>query len=194
MVVSIGLLSASSPCSADLVTFEGYASGTILTNQDFGSGVTFAGAMILTKDISLPPTFPPRSGVNVIFNPGGGAMTLNFSNAVDFFGGYFTYNDSLLVQAYDSNDNLIASSAALCDFNTMGAGCSAPNELVQVTAVGSIWRVVISDNYSNIWTLDDASFTGSRDPSTTVPLPATAWLLFSGLGGLGFIGRRRRTH
>jgi PEP-CTERM motif-containing protein len=35
--------------------------------------------------------------------------------------------------------------------------------------------------------LDDVSV------STTVPLPASGWLMLSALGGLGFVGRKRRT-
>ena len=52
-----------------IITFEGYPSGTVFTNQY--PGVNFNGATVLTLGISLNPQFPPHSGVNVVYNPVG---------------------------------------------------------------------------------------------------------------------------
>jgi hypothetical protein len=37
-----------------------------------------------------------------------------------------------------------------------------------------------------------ANFMIGEDVPEPVPLPAAAWLLLSGLGGLGILGRRRK--
>jgi hypothetical protein len=185
--VSLALVGAAAPCSASVITFEGFPDLTVFTTQDFGSGVTFAGATILSLPGSLNPAFPPHSGHNVVYNPSG-AMTLNFTTAVDFFSGFFTYNLPLVIQAYDNLNNLLDTANGACAANYVGSGCS-PNEFLQVDAIGAIAKVVISGGGGNNFTLDDAAFTGSRDPG--LPEPATMAMLLGGLGALGLSRRRR---
>lgn len=189
LVVSLALVGAAAPCSATVITFEGFADGTVFTTQNFGAGVTFAGAQILTLGGSLNPSFPPNSGVNVVYNPSG-AMTLNFTTAVDFFSGYFTYNQALLIEAFDGSNNLVDSANGVCSANYVGAGCGAPNEFLQVNEPGLISKVVISGGGGNNFTLDDANFTGSIDPGV-LPEPGTIAMLLGALGILGMSRRRR---
>jgi len=189
LVVSLALVGAAAPCSASVITFEGFPDLTVFTTQDFGSGVTFAGATILTLGGTLNPAFPPHSGINVGYNPSG-AMTLNFTTAVDFFSGFFTYNLPLVIEAYDSLNNLLDTANGACAANYVGSGSScSPNEFLQVDAIGAIAKVVISGGGGNNFTLDDAEFTGSRDPG--LPEPATMAMLLGGLGALGLSRRRR---
>lgn len=174
--------------SAAVITFEGFADQTVFTNQDFGNGVTFSGAMVLSAGGSLNSAqFPPNSGINVVYNPSG-AMTLLFTNAVDFFSGYFTYNQLLTITAYDALDNIVDTALGQCTANYIGSGCGAPNEFVQVADAGSISKVIIVGGGGNNFTLDDASFTGSIDPNR-VPEPGTLAIL---LGGLGLLAHNRR--
>jgi hypothetical protein len=178
----------ASPAQAGVITFEGYADLTVFTTQDFGNGVTFAGATILSLPGSLNPIFPPASGNNVVYNPSG-AMTLTFTTPVDFFNGRFTYNQPLSVQAFDSADALLGTANGACGANFTGAGCGAPNELVGVNFAGLIAKVIITGGGGNNFTLDDAEFTGSRDPG--VPEPGTMALVLGGLGSVALVRRRR---
>ena len=55
IALAIALAGASTSASAAVITFEGFADNTVFTTQNFGSGVTFAGAQILTLGGSLNP-------------------------------------------------------------------------------------------------------------------------------------------
>jgi len=177
--------------SAAVITFEGFAPGTVLTTQDFGDGVTFAGATILTQGVNLNYTqFPPHSGVNVVYNQTG-PMTLNFTNPVDFFSGYFTYNQALAVDAYNSVHALLGGATSACSANYVGSGCGSPNEFLEVTFPGAISSVVITGGSGNNFTLDDASFPGAINVGD-VPEPGTIAMMVGGLG-LVLFGRRRRS-
>ena len=179
-VVVLALVCTAVPARAGIITFEGYADQTAFTTQY--AGVNFNGATILTKDVSLNSVFPPRSGTNVVYNPVG-AMTLDFLAPVGFFSGYFTYNQALLVQAFDSSANLLGSYSGVCSANYVGAGCgTGANEYGLITAAG-ISRVVISGGGGNNFTVDDVEFTGSVD---TVPDPGSSLLLL----GMGLVGLR----
>jgi hypothetical protein len=165
------------------LTFEGFASGTELTTQY--AGINFQGATILTEGISLNPPFPPRSGVNVVYNPVG-PMELIFSSAISFFQGYFTYNSGLTLQGFDSFNALVATSIGAYDQNFIGSG-NPDNELVRIDAAG-ITRVLITGGGGNNFVMDDAQFTGSIN---IVPEPGTVFLVASGLVGVLFTRRRR---
>lgn len=181
VVAVFALLGTAVPARAGIITFEGYADLTVFTTQY--AGVNFNGATVLSAGGSLNlPEFPPHSGTNVVYNPVG-AMTLDFLAPVGFFSGYFTYNQDLLVQAFDSASLLLGSYSGLCTANYVGSGCATgANEYGLITAAG-ISRVVITGGGGNNFTLDDVEFTGSVD---TVPEPGSSLFLL----GMGLVGLR----
>jgi len=187
VLVALAFLGSAVPANAGIITFEGYVDLTVFTTQYLG--VNFNGATVLSKGGTLNyGSFPPHSGINVVYNPSG-AMTIDFLSPVGFFSGFFTYNQPLQVRAFDGSLNLLGSYDGLCSANYIGSGCATgANEYGLITAAG-ISRVVITGGGGNNFTLDDAEFTGSVD--NTVP-DAGSSLLLLGMGLVGLRAWRKR--
>jgi hypothetical protein len=170
---------------ADIIDFEGLADSTILTNQY--AGLTFTNAIILTAGISLNEfEFPPHSGSNVV-SDNGGPITIDFATPVLNFSGYFTYEEPLTLDAFDSLDNQVDSAVSAFSSNDalFGDAGSSPNEFLQVAFADGISSVTITgDPAGGSFVMDDISFTSA------VPEPSSIFLLLSG-AALAFGVRRK---
>jgi hypothetical protein len=146
-------------------------------------GVSFTGATILSQGGSLNYLhFPPRSGVNVIYDDpnNGGVITVEFNNGltgnVTRAGGYITGNTNITMTAYDANDNVLGSvetggpnfDPGDEDFDP--PPIAPPNMLLEIISTDSIATVKFSDT-GNTFTVDDFFFESEQSCEVvSVPL------------------------
>jgi hypothetical protein len=62
-----------------------------------------------------------------------------------------------------------------------------------MAVAGGTYSTPGGKSLSHITFYDSVCVGPECDPNTEVPLPAAAWLLLSGLAGLGVVSRRRKT-
>jgi hypothetical protein len=195
--------------TSEPITFEGWPDGTVLTTQY--PNVNFNGAVVLTAASAGgtldDASYPPYSGTNVITDLTG-PLVLTFSSPVSFVNGYFTYAAGLVMQAYDSSNDLLATAQGAYLYNWVDPSNPTtnppPNELIGVTSsTADISTVIISNEFNSlgygVFTADDISFTGSINLSP-VPEPSSVILLGAAVlaGGYRYrlrsIRARRRLH
>jgi hypothetical protein len=186
--VALLLLAAAVPLAAGSITldFEGFPDSTILTTQY--PGVTFTNAIILSAGISLNEfEFPPHSGVNAA-SDNNGPLSIAFATPIESFSAYFTYAESLTLDAFDATDSLVASALSAFSSNMALSGDpgSSPNEFLEVSFTGGISSVTITgDPLGGSFAMDDATYTTA---GTTVPEPGSLSLLVVGTTALlGFL-------
>lgn len=169
--------------ASTLYDFEGFSDNTSLSNQL--SGVTFSDATVFTAGISLNDIdYPPHSGDNVVVagtsGTGGGTMSLSFLTPLSSLAAFFTFSDSLSIQAFDSGNNLLGSVASAAS-DVLGSW-----EMISVNFSGIASVLITGDS---VFTMDDLTTSQSQ-----VPEPSTL-LLFAAAGvagaGTGRRGSRR---
>lgn len=186
LIAAFLLLATVSALAAPVtLNFENLSDGIKVTNQF--TGLSFTNATAITSGVTLNELeFPPKSGNNVIFNDGG-AITITFSLPVSSFEGYFTYDSRITIAAFDKNGNQIASlsSQFLNNLALSGITGSSPNELLGLSSLAGIAKIVISSNGSFV--LDDFKFNAL---TADVPEPTTLALMIG--GGAVLYGAKRR--
>jgi len=169
-----------------VLDFEGFPDSTILTTQY--AGLTFTNAIILSAGISLNEfEFPPYSGTSVV-SDNGGPITIDFATPVLSFGGYFTYEDPLTLDAFDSGSNLVDSATSAFSSNDalFGDSGSSPNELLQVSVAGGISSVTITgDPLGGSFVMDNVTF-----QTSDVPEPGSVFQFLSAAVALFTLRRK----
>jgi len=157
---------------------------TTLTTQF--PGLIFSDATVISAGISLNEfELPPHSGTNVVFDDGG-PMTISFASPVLSFGGYFTYEEPLTIDAFNASSTQVATATSLFSTNDalFGDPGSSPNEFIEASFASGISSVTITgDPAGTSFVLDDATYTTAAPAA--VPEPGTAFLLLIVI--MGFI-------
>ncbi len=196
------LLVMSLPIFSDTTTinFDDLPENTVLSNQY--SGVTFTEALVGQGSVY----FPPHSGDNLAIALGYGPeipTVLTFSTPIQSFSGYFTYEATAVITAFDSHGNQVAmtqgssNSNLGCQVGPFPDNCGIqppfPNEFLSVTYDG-ITSVDIAPLYAGSEVaFDDISFT-TLD-ATPIPEPATGAMFATFVAGLfGLVPFGKRWH
>lgn len=184
------------PCfSASVIDFDSLGDGETVTNQFAAMGVNFQGVRALSAGLSLNEfEFPPRSDFNVITDESG-PILITFSLPQSMVLAYFTYTQAITIRAFDaaSADLGSVSSQAGCASNLALSGTAGclPNQLITLSGLGNISRVMISGAPNGgSFTLDDLTFEPTA--MTSVPEPAYALLTVAVLAFAVIRHQRRR--
>jgi hypothetical protein len=165
--------------------FEGFSDGTTLTNQY--AGLLFANTNILTAGLSLNELeFPPHSDANVAADAGG-PISIAFSSPILSLSGYFTYSSALTITAFDSSNQIVATTNSAFSANYVSSG-NTPNELLQVSFAGGISDVsILGSPTGSSFFMDDVTI---ATPTSTTPEPSSGLLVLSAVFFVGFLALR----
>jgi hypothetical protein len=164
--------------------FEGFADSTTLNSQY--TGLLFSNTRVLTAGLSLNDIeFPPHSGTNVAADSGG-PVSVVFSSPILSFSGFFTYSVGLTITAFDSSNQIVATTDSAFAANFVSSG-NPPNELLQVSFAGGISEVSILGNPAGgSFVVDDMTVTS---PGSTVPEPSSGLMVLSAIASSGILAR-----
>ena len=166
--------------------FDSLADNTLLTTLD---GVTYssnAGPVVVTNDF-LTSTAPNGIGVAPLnYFVSAATATFSFSTAISAF--------AIDVNTFATDNGAYKATLNTGDFaNSTFEVFSGANtgQFIGFTSDTLFTSVTISAATGFAYSLDTLAY-GSAANVSSVPLPAAAWLLLSGLGAVGAAARRKR--
>ncbi|MRU16747.1 VPLPA-CTERM sorting domain-containing protein [Roseovarius sp. A21] len=189
-ILAAALISCSSVVNAATVSidFDDLGSGVTIGSTYSGQGVTFVDAYTIPAISGAAGTAiyhaqtgyrtDPSDPIGAVFSTGVSSVSVT---------GYDVGVNGFQLLAFDAGDSLIDSSQIIgVDVGTSGA----PTDTTTLTVTGLIHRVEFSqvqDIAGDGILFDNFVF----EETAVIPLPASAILLLTGVGGLGFMARRR---
>lgn len=164
MLILLGLAYPKAIAKADIIGFESFADGTLITNQY--QNAFFNNARVLTAGLSLNELeFPPHSGHSVVTDDGG-AITLTFPSPILRFSGYFTYRVQITIIAFDSLGKPVSTvESSFANNLALTGNPNLPNEFLKIAFSPGISKIVITgDQSGNSFSMDDIDFSESISP------------------------------
>lgn len=154
--------------------------------------VVFTNAVILTASAAGGALndldYPPRSGFNVAFDSGG-PMRLDFASTIDSFTAFFTYASPVILRAFDTADNELASIASAFGSN-YATGGNTPNEALTLAFAGISYLTIAGAANGGSFVMDDVTF-NTTPAGQPIPEPGTVVLFGTALAVV--VGRQARS-